>query len=267
MFLPETIDLGHSEKYILSIRTRPDSFVFSICEPDAGKNYCLRETTFSANDNYLSNIQRIIFDLNFLTQRFKKTNVVVVSKDYELVPASYFDKKQKEGLYNFTHSHKAGRLMSGYIADQDVVALFDIEKDIFEFLSRNLWVPEFYHHSNLLINFFEKRNRNGLSSMYLNFHDNFLDVFCFSDSKLIHALSYEGESVNNQLYYILKLWEQCGFDQVKDYVFVSGEADKFIVSRLYDYIKNVEFLNAPGEIHFWSEDAQKAPLDLLALSL
>jgi hypothetical protein len=268
MFLPETIDLGQSEKYILSIRISPNGFMFSISEPGMGKNYCLRETTFPANDNYRDNIQRTIFDLNFLTQKFKKTNVVFVSKDYDLVPTPYFDIKEKEELYNFTHANKVSSLVSTPIENRNIVTLFNIDKNIFEFLSRNLWAPCFFHHSSLLIDLFGKKGKdNDRARMYLNFHNSFMDIICFSGGKLVHSLTYENEPVNSQLYFILKLWEVCAFDQLKDSVHISGTADKFISSRLHDYIRNIEFINITSEVYFWSEDARKAPLDLLTLSL
>jgi len=269
MFLPESIDLGQSEKYVLSIRIKPDSFMFSISESGNEKNFCLRETSFSMNDNLLANIQRIIFDYNFLTQEFKQTNVVFVSSDYDLLPALYFDTKEKEALYDFTHTAKSSHIVSGIIGKQDIIALFNMNKDIYEFLSRNLWTPHFFHHSNLLINYFENKNRltGNASRMYLNFHDRFLDIICFTGPKLIHCLTYESEHMMNQIYFILKLWEQCRFDQLEDYLFVAGNTDKQIIKHLQEYIKNIEQLNNPSEIYLWSEDAQKTPLDLLTLSL
>ncbi|MDR1883178.1 MAG: DUF3822 family protein [Prevotella sp.] len=269
MFLPENIDLGHSEKYILSIRIKPDGFMFSFSEPENGKSYCLRETTFSANDKLLSNIQRIIFDLNFLTQEFLQTNVVIVSSDYELVPASCFNMKKKEQLYNFTHYGKAGHLISDLTGKQDIITLFNVEKEIFEFLSRNLWNPRFFHHSSLLVNFFENKGTvtSSESRMYLNFHNGFMDIICFSGSKLIHCLTYENEPVTNQIYFILKLWENCGFNQQEDCIYITGKPDELVIIRLQEYIKNIERLSSPSEIYLWNEDAQKAPADLLVLAL
>lgn len=269
MFLPETIDLGQSEKYVLSIRIKPNGFMFAISEPGAGKSYCLRETTFSANDNLQSNIQRIIFDLNFLTQEFKQTNVIVVSSTYEMVPADYLETKEKEQLYNFTNTEKAEQILSGLIGKQDIVTLFNIEKEIYEFLCRNLWSPHFYHHTNLLISLFENKGKaaNKASRMYLNFHDNFMDIFCFSSSKLIHSLTYENEPATNQIYFVLKLWEKCGFNQLEDFIYIMGKPDELIIIRLQEYIKHIERLNPPSEIYLWNEDAQKAPLDLLTLAL
>jgi len=269
MFLPDNIDLGQSEKYVLSIRIAQDSFMFSIVEPGNEKAYCLRETTFSPNSNLLDNVQRIIFDLNFLTQEYKQTNVIVVSDEYELVPASYFDIKQQKNLYDFTHSDKSGHLLSGLIEEQDTIVLYNLDKDIFEFLSRNLWTPYFFHHSQLMIDWFDKKGRlmGTTSKMYIYIHDDLMDIFCFRGQKLIHSLSYKNETIQNQLYYILKLWEKCGFDQFEDYVFFSGNADEFLKSKLNEYIKHIEIANAPSEIYLWHEDAQKAPLDLLTLAL
>lgn len=159
--------------------------------------------------------------------------------------------------------------MSGLIEKQDAICLFNVEKDIFEFLSRNLWNPRFFHHSNLLINLLEGRGGviNSRSKVYLNFHGSFMDVICFSGSKLVHCLTYENEPAANQIYYILKLWENCGFNQLEDYIYISGRPDELVVIRLQEYIKNIERINAPSEVYLWNEDAQKAPLDLLALAL
>ena len=269
MFLPDNIDLGQSEKYVLSIRLAQDSFMFSIVEPGNEKTYCLRETTFSPNSNLSENIQRIIFDLNFLTQEYKQTNVVIVSDRYDLIPASYFDIKQKKTLYNFTRSDKSGHLLSGLIEQQDMITLYDLDKDIFEFFSRNLWTPRFFHHSQSMIDWYGKKGKltGTTAKMYIYTHDKLMDVFCFRGQKLIHGLTYKNETGPNQLYYILKLWEKCGFDQLKDHLFFSGDTDELLMSKLNEYIKNIEVINTPSEIYLWSEDAQKAPLDLLTIAL
>ena len=96
---------------------------------------------------------------------------------------------------------------------------------------------------------------------------NYLDIICFTGPKLVHSLTYTNEQITNQLYYILKLWEQCRFSQLDDYLFIVGNPDLQLVKLLQQYIKNIEQQNIPSEIFLWNEDAQKAPLDLLTLSL
>ncbi|MDU1889101.1 MAG: DUF3822 family protein [Dysgonomonas sp.] len=269
MFLPESIDLEQSDKYILSIRIEPTSFMFSIYEPGNESNYCLRDTTFSVTDGLFSNIKRIIFELSFLTLEFKRTNVIIVNKDYDMIPASYFDERQKADIYNFVHFDKASHIISNLQEKQDIVSIFNMDKEIFEFLSRNLWSPVFFHHSTLLASFFERSGRltGNSSKIYLNFQDKFLDVFCFSGQKLTHSLTYENETPASQLYYILKLWEMCNLDQLNDTLFIAGKPEEMLIHKLEDYIKYIDRINTPSEIYLWNEDAQKAPLDLLTLSL
>ena len=269
MFLPDNIDLGQSEKYILSVRIAPDSFMFSIMEPGIGKSYCLKETSLSANDNLLGNIQRIIFDLNFLTQEYKQTNVIIVSPDYTLTPAAYSNAKQAKSIYDFTHSKKGGHILSGLLDEQDIVLSYSIEQEVFEFLSRNLWNPVFYHHSFLMIHWFDKKSKfhANSSKMYLNFHSHFMDVICFEGDKLIHCITFDNENSSDQLYFILKIWENCHFDQLNDNLFIVGKPERMLIKSLEKYIKNIEYLSIPSEIFMWNEDAQNAPLDLLTLAL
>lgn len=269
MFLPESIDLEHSEKYILSIRIKSNGFMFSITDPENVKNFCLRETIFSSEDNLLSNVQRIIFELNFLTQEFKQTNVIFVSKGYDLVPASYFDKKEATDLYNFTHFDEADYTMSALIDSQDTMVDYRVDKNVVDFLSRSLFAPNYFHHSNLLIHWIDKKTKflKSKSRMFVSFHENMMDICCYSESRLIHSLSFENENPANQVYFLLKLWEQCGFSQQEDTLYILGEADRLVIARAQLYINKIENLTWAGEITSWSDDAKKAPLDLLILSL
>lgn len=270
MFIPEAIDLGQSEKYDLSIRIRSDGFMFSISEPNAGSDYCLRETTFS-EETLLKNVQKIIFDLNFLTQQFRTTNVIFVTPNYDLVPFEFYQNKpdKKTAMFDFVHNAKGGHILSCENVRQRNVTLFGVESELYEFLSRSLCNPVFMHHTNPLIRLFENKGKviNLTSRMFVNFHHDILDVICFSRNRMTHCLSYQGEPAGNMLYYILKLWENCGFDQLKDWIHIVGEPDKKIMEGIQAYIKNIETSNFPTEAFLWNEDAQRAPLDLLTLSL
>lgn len=268
MFIPETIDLGQSEKYDLSIRIRPDGLMFSIADPDTAENFCLRNTTFS-EDSMVNNIQRIIFDLNFLTQQFRKTSVLVVSKNYNIVPTEYLNDKEIQSLYDFVNFNKTNHLLTHQNIQQQNITLFDIDTGLYEFLMRSLYNPVFLHHTNPLITRFQNWNKavSQSSRMIVNYHDDMMDIFCFSPEKLILSQTYQGEQPMNQLYYILKVWEYCHFDQQEEWLYIVGEPPRETMSGLQKYILNIETSNFPTEAYLWNEDAQKAPLDLLLLAL
>lgn len=269
MFIPATFDLSHSEKYILSIRIWPKGFMFSISDPDNKKNFCLRETTFSLETSLVDNIQRIIFELGFLTQQYRETNVVFVSSEYDIVPFEYFSNGEKNNLYNFVHCEKSDHILTNTSKRQNIITQYNVDSNVYEFLSRNLCNPQFFHHSHLLTQFSEDKGKSVSiqSKMFVYFHDNMFDIICFSRSEFKHCLSFDNDIPATQLYYILKTWEQCEFDQLNDLLFLAGNMNNYIQVELQKYIKNVDSLSVPREVFLWNEEALKAPFDLLSLSL
>lgn len=269
MILPEYINLEQSEKYILSIRLKTSQLIFSISNPENTKHYCLREVYFSSGKDLLSNIQKVIFELNFLTQPFLQTNLIYVSADYDLVPNEYFESKKKKELYNLVHIDKNRYVLSDDNKGEDFVTLYGVEESVYDFLLRNLYNPQFFHHSTLLIDYFKDKGMiaPSVSRMFVNFHNDQIDVICFTHSGVLHCLSFIDESPINQLYYILKIWEQSNLNQMTDYLYLVGDPNEIVKNGLYEFVKNIECMGIPSEVFLWNEDAQKAPLDLLSLSL
>lgn len=269
MFIPENIDLGQSEKYILSIRIEPTRFMFSISEPNHGKSFCLRDTTFSAGTSLLSNIQRIVFDFNFLTQEFLETNVIIVSPEYDFVPSAYINSQPKTEFYNLVHTDKAERVLCNGNEKYSCTNQFKIDEDVYEFLSRSLFNPKYVHHTSLLLDLFGDKSKSVslVSKMFLNFHGNLLDIVCYKHSKFMHCLTYADQPASNLAYFILKLWEKYEFDQFTDQLYIAGKPESELKFKLQEYIKNINPVDKPREVYLWNEDALKAPLDLLTISL
>lgn len=273
MFLPENIDLSQPENYTLTVRIKPDGWSFAIKENNLGGGYCYRENSFSKDTNVLSNIQRMIFDFNFLSQNFHRTDIIFVSNEYEFVPEYLFEKKKTIDLYNLSHNKKTNRILLSHEKRLLNFLLFSVENEIYQFLSRSLFNPSFWHHTDLILNYVSKKNqtKNDTAKMYLNFHDNFVDIYCFDkQSNFLHAITYYNESAPNIIYHILNIWDKCKFDQNRDFLFFitpESEKDKKVQETIKDYIKNIERIGLPSEIDFFGEDGHITPLDVITLLL
>lgn len=269
MFLPVSIDIDHSEKYILSIRITDKGLMFSISDLNDGKNYCLRETAFSPELSVLENVKRIFFELSFFALEYKQVNVVCVSADYDIVPKEFYDFKYSEELYRMVHAQDCDHIQACKQEKQEALTVFGMEAALYEFLCRNLCNPYFTHHASLLIDYLSEKGKNiSLSSkMFVYFHDGLCDILCYRQSQLKHCITITEESAINQTYFILKACEQSNFDQYKDDFYIVGDADEELVTELSKYIKNIETIGVPSEVFLWNEDALNAPIDLLSLSL
>lgn len=271
MFLPDNIDFEKPDNYILSIRITPSVFSFLIYEKRVGGDYCFRETVFKKELDVLTEVQRIVFEYNFLTLPFSQTNVIIVSKDYELIPDYLLEKNKVKTLFNFTHNEKADKILFSDLTIQDNLILFGIQEDLYTFLMRSLFNPQFYHHTNFILKHIEEyrstiKNR---PSLFLYFHDQFTDIFLYDKSfNIISNNTLENESDLNTLYQILNVWDKADLDQVSDAIYIldSDRNERHLcVNFLRDYIYNIKSNKILNSVLFQmnGDTDSKIPVDLL----
>lgn len=268
MQLPENINIEQSDKYILSIRITSTVFFFCIYQADTKEIVCLEEISFLSENNGFDEIQRIIFDSEFLTYPYQETNVIFVSKDYDLAPQYLIQKDKKEALYNFTHIETAKQILYCSETIQQIVTVYNTDEEIYQFLARNLFNPEFHHHSNIMMQYLEEKNKvsEKTAKMYMNFHDEFIDVFCYSEqSQVLHVLTFEDENEKSMVYHILNIWDKCGFDQNLTPLYILngyGIPNMYITTKLKEYIRNVQSLSIDEDINTIKKRELDMPLPL-----
>lgn len=269
MFLPENIDLANASKYILTIRISPDTFSFLVQDSEIYSNYTYQQTSFSGGMSLLDNIQRIIFDNNFLTDAFLQINVVIASSNYSIIPNEFYNSKTSKDLYKFTHLDKNEQLLKCEQHQSGFVTLFGLNNDVYSFLVRSLCSPRFYHHSSLVSSYFQsKAPIAGCKSLFINLHSKFSDIICFDEQQnLLQSLCYNNEDERNIAYYALNVWEKYNFDQQTDALFVYGiplNAD--MISNIERFVQDVEASGFENQITDFDERAKTVPLDILILS-
>lgn len=275
MFIPDDIDLGQTEKYILSIRISNTEFSYTMHEPIINGSFCYKTVDLPKDNSHASAIQTIIFDYNFLTQRYKQTNVLFASDSYELVPEYLRETSKTNTLYNFTHETKFNKVIVSPSTIQEKAILFGVDDEVYTFLVRSLFNPLFLHHTDPVLRFIGEKNRitEQRNKLYLHFYDNSIDIINYNKySKLEHIITVSGKSEYDQIYHILNVWEKGGFDQRNDSLFVLGanlsESQKNIINTLKEYLSKIESVRLPNELDLLNiQDENKVPLDLLILSV
>ena len=268
MFLPENIDFANSEKYVMTIRLAGDGFAFTVHCPTDKNIFCYRETKFSNKLSYLENIQKIIFDYNFFTQIFKKTVVIQVIDRYTIIPDEYYEKKRVEQIYYFNTLQKEEKLIILDNAIKDIKShiLFEMSEDLHDFLMRNLLNPIFEIHVADMIPFLSHYSKEETSKCcFVHFHNPLIDIFTYSDGKLLTANTVRNENIHDAMYLIASSWEKMEFDQLKDKLFITGELSEHqtTIETLRRLIKNIEILNINYYPIIPADDLEKIPADIL----
>ena len=246
MFLPENIDLAHSEKYILSIRLFTNGFSFCIYSPTDVDVFFYKETEFNNRFSYADNLKKIVFDLGFFSQVFLKTEVVVLSDRFTLVPSEFFEQKKAKDIFEFNfHVEGKGKetILHNTIDNSDFTLVYGMDNEVHAFLFRSLWNPVFLHQmTKLLPAFTTYSNGNAEKRCFVDFQDSMIAVCSFNGNRLLSANAFRYNDVGDALFYVVSFWEKLHLDQMADYLYLSGKEAKHksTIDILKKLIKNIQ---------------------------
>lgn len=267
MFLPENIDLAHSEEYNLSIRLAPDGFSFVIHSSNDPSVFHYQGTALGNKLSPADHIKKVIFDLGFFSQPFKRTSVTVVTPRYTMVPENFYDRKKVKELYLFNiYQEENESVLTNNFREGSCHILFGMEEELHSFLSRNLWNPKFLHHSRPLMQHFRKRATTmERKCCFVDFHDRSMTIIAFSGETLLSANSYPALNSHDTTFYIASVWEKLNLNQSADILFLSGDfaSQKPTVDILNKLIRNVEQLEFNPPVVADQELLLRLPTDLL----
>lgn len=266
MFLPENIDLAHSEKYVLSIRLTPNGFSFFIHCPTDASVFHHQETSFGNKLSYEENIKKLVFDFNFFTQPFRETRVMIVSQEYTFVPDAYFDKKMAKDYFGFNFHENNGRVLSNTMNEGEYHLVFSMDEKLHSFLSRSLWNPSFQHFASRLLPFFKtyKAEINN-KRCFIDFHNSFFSIIVFSEEKLLSANTFQITNQHDTLYFIASVWEKLSLNQTNDILYYSGNISPSTntIDTLKKLIKYTEKVELSPKTDLSVQQKENIPTDIL----
>jgi hypothetical protein len=250
MFLPENIDLAHSEKYNLSIRLASNGFSFCIDCPSDPSVFHFQETSLGNKLSYVESVKKLIFDFGFFSQPFKETMVTIVSPFYTPVPDLFFDKKRMKDLFEFNFHEIADTVLSNPSEKGDYHIVFSMDGVLHSFLSRHLWNPKFQHQVTPLLTLFgnyqSDRERN---RCFVEFGDKNITIITFSaENKLLSANTFPITGAHDVSYFVAGVWEKLSFDQSEDMLYFSGNFEWYESGILKKLIKNLEDIELSSRI-------------------
>lgn len=268
--VPDTLTADNSEKYIVSIRLRPDGFSFSGHIPADSSRFFYRETMFDTGMSYVAALKETFFTHEFLTWNYKKFYIVDTTTAYTLVPDESFDEKRKEEWLAWNLSVSGLHCLHNPFPGEQAQLIFGMNAEVYEFCSRTLLNPFFVHSLALKQALWRKQNQLAQSrQMYLVVHAAHVDIACHAEGKLIFLNSFRIQQPEDILYYALYVWQQTGMNQVKDFLYIEAEDElpAGVKSTFQTYLQNVCPAPVPSEAYLAGLPGRRIPTDLISLVL
>lgn len=270
MNLSEHIDLAHPERYILTIEVHPKRFGIGVYSPIQDGSYHYVSIKRSSGGTAASDFQDIYYDNEFLSLPFRKVIILNCTADFTLIPTHIFDEKNEGDYMDFLFSHPTGRLMHHELMLQSVTVLHGMDEDLHNFLFRSFLNPQLYHHSAPLISYFSNPMlRINAKRMIISIEADSIDLVCFEQDRLLLVNRFSISSLKEAIYYLLFVWKQLGFDQLKDYAHIAGnmQGRKELMSGLKEYFRHIIPVNITPKAHLEQVDILTIPFPLIALTL
>ncbi|WP_341222059.1 DUF3822 family protein [Polaribacter atrinae] len=253
----------HTKDTKLSIQFNLDGFSFCIINNSTKETSYFSEYVFNEKqltpESLLKKIEEIFKTDIHLQKDFSSVLVIHQNNLFSLVPNQYFSEDILSDYLNFNIK----TLATDFIAYDDIESIH--AKNVYvpyvninNYLFQNFGEFEYKHHLTILIEKLISSNNSNEKKVFVNVSKENYDIVILQNKELQFSNSFNFQTKEDFIYYILFTFEQLKLDVEEIALFFTGdiEPESEIYKITYQYIRNVAFLESNNKI-FNELDASK----------
>ena len=183
---------------------------------------------------------------------FSKENIpsevklIYYNRTSTLVPSDLFDPKNSLNYMKYNTSIRIDDIAANdHVLNHEINNVYIPNIDINNFIFEKFKTFDFYHYSSLIIekisnDFAEKIGKR----VFVNVNDGFIDILYFKDKKLEFYNSYDYNSIEDVLFYLLFCFSELKLNPDEIHTVFSGsiDQDSKLYELIYTYVRNVELI-------------------------
>ena len=248
------IDFTKSEQYELSIRLSADGFSFSICHLQDKSDFHLTHYPVNASYSMTANIKKMVQSTEALSYPYHQVNILIDTNRFTPVPFDLFEDEQAEDLFYHNFQRKDNEtILCNILGKSNIALLFGMDRHAHQLLGE--YFPGariFACISPLTEHFTRKDKENNNRKLYVHFSPSRMDVFGFDKGKLLLINTFDGKQTSNSIYYLLYVWQQLGFNQEKDELWLTGkiETREELLTELSRFLRKVSLIPTQESLPF-----------------
>lgn len=224
-----------------------------------GLSFCILDT----ESNTITNLNTINFDKHVtpfklldilkdqflvepsLDQNFKSVQLIHVNELATIVPKDLFNENKTADYLKFNSKIlKSDFIAHDVIETNNAVCVYVPYVNINNFIYDKFGSFTYKHESTILINqILDCESNNKHIAVYLNIHDSFFQVVIINTGELILYNSFEFQTKEDFIYYVLFTFEQLELNPEEVSITLLGNISENdgLYSILYKYVRHVEF--------------------------
>jgi len=248
------IDFSKSEQYTLSIRLSADGFSFSVHHPHHVDEAHFVDYPVDVAYSMTANLKKMIQEKEELTYPYGQTNILIDTQRHTPIPFDLFEDEQMETLFYHNFPKRDNEtVLCNILGKSNIVLLFGMDKHAHQLLGEKFPKARIFANvSPLIEHFMQKSKEESCRSLYVHFQPNKMHISAFDKGKLLLVNTFNCKQAPDQTYYLLYVWQQLGFSQEKDRLFLAGkaEAQEELLTELSKFLRQVSILPMKDHLPF-----------------
>jgi hypothetical protein len=170
------------------------------------------------------------------------------------VPFDLFEDEQTEQLFyqNFQRTDNE-TVLCNILGKSNIALIFGMDKHTHQLINESFPHARIFACASPLTEYFTCQSREANNRrLYVLFHPNRMEVFALDKGKLLLINSFNSKHTSDHIYYLLYVWQQLGYSQEKDQLFLTGEVESkdALLAELKRFLRQVEFLPIQSTLPF-----------------
>ena len=220
------------------------------------------------NHQKLSSLNKVRFlhkkKSNFVLKTIKKyiksfsnenipseVKLIYYNKTSTLVPSTLFDHKNSLNYLKYNTSINIDDIAANdLVLNHEINNVYIPNTEINNFIFEKFRTFDFFHYSSLIIEKISNELAEKFSEkVFVNINDGFIDILFFKDKKLMFYNSYDYNSDEDILFYLLFCFSELKLNPDEIHTVFSGsiDLDSKLYELIYTYVRNVQLID-PIEI-------------------
>ena len=224
----------------------------------------------SSGDGSLNALENTVYDNAALLDDYGQVRLLVDTPHFLFLPPTVNDESEADTLLRAQFPEVEGDAAMCDLPGCGVKLAFAMPPEVLGFLQRTFNMAPIVHHLQPLCEYYARFcRRSGVRRMFLNFHDERMDLVVFDHDKLQLANTFAVRSASDAAFMALHAWESLGMDVHNDELQLTGDkaVRDLVAPELRKYISYVMPAIFPAAAMRLSHDAMQAPFNLITLSL
>jgi len=232
----------------MSIQVRLNGFSFCIVNCSNNEIDWYRKIDLGKEQSpveILREIEKVYAEETLLQKEFQEVIVLFSNNLYTVVPESFFIEEEASTYLKFNTKILKTDVVAHDMLSHELVNVYIPYTNINNYFFDKYGEFEFKNNISVLIEaVLAKNNESKIAQVYLNDYSSYYDLVIVKNNKLLLANTFQYETKEDFIYYLLFTAEQLQIDPSEFNLWLLGDiakhSDNFNIA--YTYIKNIDFL-------------------------